>query len=147
MKRAVFAMLLALTGCGAPPKAAVEDAVVNLPAVAGRPGAAYFTVKGGAADAQLVSVTSPQVIRVELHDNAMEGGMMKMTPLPAGVAVPAGGTVEFKPGGKHAMLFDISPTVKVGGTLALTFTYADGTKLGADAAVKAPGAGSGDHDH
>lgn len=146
MKRLVLASLLAVSACGAPPKAEVKDAVVNLPLAAGRPGVAYFTVKGGPKEAHLTSVSSPQIVRVELHDNVMENGVMKMTPLSAGVTVPAGGTVEFKAGGKHAMLYDIRPDLKEGDKLTLTFTYADGAKIEAQADIKPRGEAAG-HNH
>lgn len=92
-------------------------------------------------------MSSPQVIRVELHDNIMAGGpstgsggaMMKMTPLDAGVTVTSGGQVAFAPGGKHAMLFDINPAVKAGGTVELRFAYANGRAISAIAKVVAAG--------
>ncbi len=146
MKRFVLACLLAVSACDAPPKAEVKDAVVHLPLAAGRPGVAYFTVKGGDKDVQLLGASSPQVIRVELHDNAMENGVMMMTPLSAGVAIPARGTVEFKAGGKHAMLFDINPKLKEGDKLTLSFNYADGTKIETEAEIKPRGEAAG-HNH
>lgn len=146
MKRLALAAAFLLTACGAPPKAEVKDVTVHLPLAAGRPGVAYFTVKGGAADAQLVSASSPQVIRVELHDNVMEGGVMKMVPLSGGVAVPAGGTVEFKAGGKHAMLYDMKPGLKNGDKVTLSFAYSDGSKIEAEGTVKPRGEAAG-HGH
>ena len=146
MKMLAFAALLTLSACGQPQKAGVDDVVVHLPVAEGRPGVAYFTVKGGAVDAQLVSASSPQVIRVELHDNVMENGVMKMVRLEGGAAIPAGSTVKFEPGGKHAMLFDINPSVKNGSTIPLTFTYADGSKIEATGSVK-PRSEAAGHDH
>jgi periplasmic copper chaperone A len=130
---------LLLAGCGAKPVEGVTDATVTLPAVPGRPGAAYFTLNGGAADNRLMQVSSPQIVRVELHESSMKNGMMSMNALEGGVAVPAGGKVMFAPGGKHAMLFDINPKVGPGTTMKLNFTYADGRVIEADAAVKAAG--------
>ena len=138
--------LLALSACQKPAVEGVAEARVQLPAVAGRPGAAYFTLNGGAADNRLLQVTSPQVVRIELHQSGMKGGMMTMEPLDGGVAVPAGGSVAFEPGGKHAMLFDITPAAKPGGKLSLTFTYANGRVVAVDADVKAAGDGGG-HQH
>ena len=141
-----FIPLLALSACGKPAVEGVSDARVQLPAVKGRPGSAYFTLNGGAADNTLLQVTSPQVVRVELHESGMKGAMMTMKPLEGGVKVAAGGTVTFEPGGKHAMLFDINPAVKVGGKMALTFSYANGRTIAVDAEVKAAGDGGG-HRH
>ena len=138
---ALTSLLLALAGCqqAAPKAASVDHAWVRLPAVAGRPGAAYFTVHGGAVEDRLMAVASPQAVRAEMHDMTMAAGMMKMTPIDAGLAVPAKGDVTFDSGGKHVMLFDISPKVLPGGKMTLTFTMASGQKLEAEAAVIAAG--------
>lgn len=116
----------------------VKDASVQLPVVSGRPGAAYFTIKGGAQATSLVAVSSPAAIRAEMHEMKEEGGMMTMAPL-KDVAIPAGGTVEFKPGGKHIMLFDISPSVRAGGTVPLRLSFADGKTVEVKAAARTMG--------
>jgi periplasmic copper chaperone A len=143
---ALILVPIALSACGSKPVEGVTDARITLPAVAGRPGAAYFTLNGGEADNRLMQVTSPQVVRVELHESMMKGGMMSMAPIEGGVAVPRGTKVQFSPGGKHAMLYDIAPATKVGGKVKLTFTYANGRTIEVDANVKASGEGGG-HAH
>ncbi len=131
--------LAMLGGCGAKPSAAVDGAWVRLPAVAGRPGAAYFTLKAGATPLTLLSLKTPAAVRTELHESmAGHSGMMTMTPLPQ-VDVPADGTVAFAPGGKHAMLFDIDPALKAGGTTRVTLAFADGTTIEAPATIRGAG--------
>ncbi len=144
---ALLPLTLLLTACGSKPVEGVTDARITLPAVAGRPGAAYFTLTGGEAENRLLSVTSPQVIKVELHDTIMKDGMMSMKAIEGGVAVPKGGKVAFEPSGKHAMLYDIAPSVKVGGTIKLNFTYSSGRSIEVDAKVNPPGQGGGGHAH
>lgn len=142
MRLIVLALpLLALVACqqSTPKAASVDKAWVRLPAVTGRPGAAYFTLHGGAVEDRLMAVGSPEVIRAEMHDMSMDGGLMKMAPIDGGLAVPAKGDVAFASGGKHVMLFDISPKVLPGGKVTLTFTMASGQKLEAEAAVIAAG--------
>jgi periplasmic copper chaperone A len=134
-----LAAVLALGGCGSKGVEGVTEAQVSLPAVPGQPGAAYFTLTGGEKENRLMQVSSPQALKIELHESMAKGGMMSMTPIEGGVAVPAGGSVKFKPGGKHAMMFDINPAAKAGGTMKLSFTYSDGRVIEADAAVKAAG--------
>jgi len=112
----------------------VEDATMHLPVVSGRPGVAYFTIKGGAQATSLVAVSTPVAIRAEMHEMKHEGGMMTMTPL-KDVAIPAGGTVEFKSGGKHVMLFDVSPTVRSGEWVPLRLSFADGKTIEVKAAT------------
>lgn len=138
--RAVFAMGLAgavLAGCQQAELGA-DDAWVRLPAVTGRPGAAYFTIKGGAQATSLVAISSPAAIRAEIHEMKHEGGMMTMAPV-KDVAVAAGARVEFKPGGKHVMLYDLSPSVHAGSTIPLRLSFADGKTIEVNAAVRAAG--------
>lgn len=130
-----------LAACQQPAEQAlsVEGAWVRLPAASGRPAAAYFTVKGGKTAEQLLSIDSPLAIRAELHDMKMAGGVMRMTPIEGGVAVPAGGSVAFAPGGRHAMLFDISPDASTSRPFPLTLRFASGATLETEAKAQAPG--------
>lgn len=118
---------------------AVSAATLRLNPNAAAPSAAYFTLTGGAADATLVSASSPDVGRIELHESKMEGGMMTMAPL-TDVPVPAGSTVEFRQGGKHLMLFDISAAGRAAGKVKLVLAFADGTTLEIEAAAAPVGA-------
>ena len=141
---AAVAVAAALAGCQRASETQVEGAWVRLAAAPGRPAGGYFTLKGGATDRTLTGVTTPAAGRVELHETmAMgqmggQGGGMTMKPV-GQVALPAGGTVAFAPGGKHLMLFDVAPGVKPGGKIKLTFGFADGKQLSADAKVIAAG--------
>ena len=137
----LFAATALIAGCQKPaPKAAhVDHAWVRLPAVAGNPGAAYFTLTGGPVAERLMTVSSPLVIRSEMHDMTMKGTMMSMAPIDAGLDVPAGGAVSFAPGGKHVMLFDISPKAVVGTKLPLVLSFASGATLKAEAEVLGAG--------
>jgi periplasmic copper chaperone A len=150
----VLSPLMLLVSCGAAPKAARVDAAwVRLPAVAGNPGAAYFTLIGGPVADRLMAVSSPLAVRAEMHDMVMKrspssgsrGMMMSMAPLDAGVAVPAGGKVAFAPRGKHVMLFDISPKAQAGKVMPLKFSFASGATIMAQATLIAAG-GDAPHD-
>ncbi len=138
--RTVLAMVVAsvsLAGCQQAELGAT-DAWVRLPAVTGRPGAAYFIVRGGGEATSLLAVSTPAAIRTELHEMKHEGGMMTMIPL-KDVAIPAGQAVAFAPGGKHVMLFDISPSVRSGTTVPLRLAFANGKTVEVTATVKAAG--------
>lgn len=116
----------------------VSNAWVRLPAVPGRPAAAYFTLAGGAADDALVSVSTPAAKRTELHESMEHGGVMSMTPI-ENVPLGAGAAMDFAPGGKHVMLFDVSPDLAAGGTAELTVTFRDAPAVTVSAALVAPG--------
>jgi len=132
-----LAMLgLAACGGGGAKDVTVSDAEVRLPIVAGRPGAAYFTLTGGGQATRLVSVESPAAARIELHSNAMVGGHMEMHRLD-GVPVGAGEKISFAPTGDHAMLFGVAPTLKPGDTTRLTFRFEKGAPVTVEARVAA----------
>jgi copper(I)-binding protein len=141
--RAILATALvaaALSGCNrapAEPRVTAEDVIVTLPAVPGRPGAAYFTLRTNRSPTTLVSVTSPLIQRIELHQS-MEHGMAKITS-PEDLAFSGNGRLEFEPGGKHAMLFGIGKSVKVGDKIPLTFTFDPVPAITVDAEVRGPG--------
>jgi copper(I)-binding protein len=84
------------------------------------------SAKGG----RLVSVSSPLAEVVEIHEMAMQGNVMRMRAVPGGLELPAGTTVELKPGGYHVMLMGLRHQLKEGETVPLTFVVEgkDGTR-------------------
>ncbi|MCL2590365.1 MAG: copper chaperone PCu(A)C [Betaproteobacteria bacterium] len=79
------------------------------------------------ADAKLVSVRTALAGRTEIHEMAMEGDTMKMRQIP-NLPLPAGATVELKPGGLHIMLFELTAQAKEGDTVPLTLVIETGGK-------------------
>jgi hypothetical protein len=118
----------------------VDGAWIRLPAVAGQPGAAYFTLHGGREAETLVGVSTRAADRAELHESTKDAaGMAKMTTI-ASVDLPVGSQVKFAPGGKHVMLFGLVPNVHAGEKVPLTLRFASGHTVTADADVAVPGA-------
>lgn len=106
----------------------------------------YLTIANAGAEAdRLVSAASPRAGRMELHEMAMDGGMMTMRPV-TGIDVPAGGTVELKPGGLHLMFMDIPAPFKAGETIPVTLTFEKAGAVEATLTVADVAAGAG-HDH
>lgn len=125
-------------GPDAKPGMSAQGARLVLPAMTGRPGVAYFTLKnGGAASATLAAVEIKDVGRAEMHRTA--GG--KMEPVDK-VDVAPGATVAFAPGGLHVMAFDVADTLKPGSETEITLTFSDGDKLSTPARIEAFGAGA-----
>ena len=86
-------------------------------------GGAFFTVQNaGTRSVRLLSVASPAAASVELHQMAMEGGVMKMRMVTALVVEP-GSQIELKPGGYHVMLSDLKQPLKAGDKFPLTLTF------------------------
>lgn len=124
-----------------PPGIALSDARVQLPAVAGRPGVAYFTVtQGSGAPRAIAAVHVEGAGRAEMHATRDEGGVSRMEQV-ASVPVGAGKSVKFAPGGNHVMLFDLAPALAAGTATELTVTFDNGDKATIAAPVQAAGTG------
>ena len=78
-------------------------------------GAAFMTVLNGLdKPIRLTSIAGTVAKAIELHETVNDNGVMKMEPHPEGFEIPAGGTLELKPGGKHVMLFGLTKPLAVG---------------------------------
>lgn len=131
----VVAAAMLVAGCQQKVEVKADGAWVRLPAVAGNPGVAYFTLHGGSEPAILLSVSAPFAIRAEMHENMKgHGGMMTMAPLKQ-VAVAAKTDVKFGPGGNHVMLFDLAPTLQPGTKAPLRLSFADGKTIEVSAVI------------
>jgi hypothetical protein len=96
----------------------VDEAWVRA-TVPGQPVAgAYLKIRSAQA-AALVAVRTPVTARAEIHEMRMEGGVMKMRPMTR-IELPAGKTVELKPGGYHLMLMNIAKPLRPGETVPIT---------------------------
>lgn len=93
-----------------------------------------ITAKNGA---KLVSASSPVAGVTEVHEMKMEGDVMKMRAVPA-LDLPAGKTVELKPGGYHVMLLDLKTTLKKDSTVPLTLTFQDAKGVQSRIELKLP---------
>jgi copper(I)-binding protein len=85
-------------------------------------GGGYMTVINTGTTADRLTGGSVSVAgKFEIHEMTMTGGVMKMRPLPAGIEIKPGQTLEFKPGSFHLMFVQLKqPLIKgerVKGTL------------------------------
>ena len=86
-------------------------------------GGAFFVVaNSGATPDKLIGVASPAARSAEMHQMAVDAGVMKMRAVPA-LDVPSGGKLELKPGGYHVMLLDLKQPLKAGDKVPLTLTF------------------------
>jgi copper(I)-binding protein len=100
---------------------------------------------GGDADDRIVKAVSPRAGRMELHEMLMEGDVMKMREVEGGIAIPAGQTVELKPGGLHLMFFDIAERFEEGQTVPVTLTFEKAGEVTLELPVKDMKAMQGGH--
>lgn len=96
--------------------------------------------KGGVD--QLISASSPVAGEVQLHEMAMEGNVMKMRQV-KDIAVPAGATVELKPGGLHLMFMNIKAPLAAGETVPVKLKFAKAGEVEVKMPVNAMGASAG----
>lgn len=75
----------------------------------------------GGAD-RLLSARTEVSDATELHRMSMEGDVMRMREVPA-IEVPAGTSVELKPGGLHIMLMGLKSPLKTGKSFALILKF------------------------
>ncbi len=73
---------------------------------------------------RLVSASSPSAAEVQIHTMSMDGGVMKMRQLKDGIAIPAGASIELKPGGQHIMFIGLKKPFKKGDKIPATLKFA-----------------------
>lgn len=105
-----------------------------------------ITNHGTQAD-RLIGGTVPFAGRVEVHEMAMEGGVMRMRGLAKGLEIKPGATVELKPGGYHVMFMDLKQGLKEGESFKGTLVFERAGKVEVEFRVGPVGGGapSGGH--
>ena len=113
-------------GIGASPAPAalrVEQGWVR-PSVLGQQGTGGYMKLTARASLRLVGASSPVAGVAEIHEMKMDGQVMTMRPAGA-LELPAGKTVELKPGGLHLMLMDLKQPLAAGSSVPLTLVLRD----------------------
>ena len=114
----------------------VKDAWVRA-SVPGQMATGAFMKLKSKDGAQLVSVSTPVAGIAEVHEMKMEGDVMKMRAVSV-LDLPAGKTVELKPGGYHVMLMDLKTTLKQDSTVPMTLVFKDAKGVQSTLALKVP---------
>jgi copper(I)-binding protein len=103
---------------------------------AGLPAAGYFTLHNTSPkEVALTSAASAACGMLMLHKSSEAGGMGSMQDVTS-VAVPAGGTVKFAPGGYHLMCMNPGAALKPGASVTVTLGFSDGSRSEVRFAVK-----------
>jgi periplasmic copper chaperone A len=110
-------------------------------------GGGYLTIENkGSAPDRLIGVSGNISGRIEVHEMAMNDGVMKMRALDKGLIIEPGKTVKLAPGGYHLMIMDLKEPLKQGDHVPLTleFEKAGKAQIVLDVqAVGAPGPAAG----
>lgn len=151
MKHLLLACSLALASSAwAQSPVQVQDAWARA-TVANQSATGAFMKLTAPAATRLVEARSPLAGIVEVHEMKLEGDVMRMRAVSV-LPLPAGQTVELKPGGYHVMLMDLKGPVKAGDAVPLTLVFegADGKRFTQDVnataralAAPAPAGGHG----
>jgi copper(I)-binding protein len=93
-------------------------------------GGAYLTIENkGSAPDRLIGGAGDVAARIEVHEMAMNNGVMTMRPLEKGLVIEPGKTVKLAPGGYHLMMFDLKEPLKQGEQLPITLEFEKAGKV------------------
>lgn len=163
MKSLLISTLLAVSASAwaqaTPAPVDVKDAWVRA-TVAQQKATGAFMHLTAKADVRVVDARSPIAGVAQIHEMALDKDVMRMREV-KGLALPAGQTVELKPGGYHVMLMDLKGQVKAGDVVPVTLVLEgkDGQRStlevkataralgGAGASAPAPAEDHGKHKH
>lgn len=107
---------------------------------AGQPtGGGFMKFVNAGGNDKLLSLSAEVSKSVELHEMKMEGDVMKMRQVD-GIELPAGKTIELKPGGYHVMFIGLKAPLKVGDSFPLKLKFEKAGEVTVDVKVEAPGA-------
>lgn len=132
---AVSATAAAAASVAAWAQVEVKSAWVRGTVAAQKTTGAYMEITS-AQGARLVGAESTAAGMVEVHEMSMDKNVMRMRAVPK-LDLPAGKTVEIKPGGYHMMLIDLKRPLKKGDSVPLRLKIENKDKTVSTVEVKA----------
>ena len=105
------------------------DLVIAQPWTRATPGGAkvaggYLTIENkGSTPDRLVSGSTNVAKKIEIHEMAMNNGVMTMRPIDGGLVIEPGKAVKLAPGGYHLMFLELNSPFKQGDTIAVTLKF------------------------
>ena len=96
-------------------------------------------INTGTEPDRLIGGSTANAGKFEIHESAMEGGVMKMRPLPKGIEIKPGQTVELKPGSYHLMFVGLKEPFEKGKRVKGTLRFEKGGTVDVENAVEAVG--------
>lgn len=140
-KTLIAVSLIGLSFMGQQPAIAAEDGLkitkawVRMAPPVLKTHGAYLTIVNEGKEAQeLVAAASDNYDAVEIHLSRIENGIATMQRLES-IKIPAGGQVEFKPGGIHLMLIGPRKPLEHGAIIPIRLGFRNGVKLEGEAIV------------
>lgn len=113
----------------------------------GEMSAAFGTLKNPTGKAiRVIAAISPVSTVMQLHEVVEKDGQMVMQQKSGGFVIPAGGSVELKPGGNHIMYMNLTKALTAGTVTPLTLITADGGMITVKPLVKVYNGGNETYD-
>ncbi len=85
--------------------------------------------------------------KFEIHEMTVVNDVMRMRPLPNGIEIKPGATVEFKPGSYHLMFVDLKAPFEQGKRVKGTLVFEKAGSIAVEFAVEAVGTSPTTHQH
>ena len=152
MRSSLFASICALSLAAASAAAAasieVKDAWIRSTNAGAPTAAGYATiVNHGFTSDRLTGASTRAAASAELHHMSTEGGIMRMRPIPSGLAMAGSATLRLSPNGDHLMLIAPRGPLKAGTHVKVTLHFQRAGAVAADFVVRdaAPGGMAGMH--
>ena len=140
--RSIFAAAALISICLAAPALAQEtkagDLVISQPWSRATPkgapvGGGWLVIhNNGSTPDTLLGGAADFAKDVQVHEMSMDNGVMKMRQLEKGLVIPAGGTVELKPGGYHLMILGLKRPLTQGETARINLNFEHAGKTPVD---------------
>lgn len=103
-------------------------------------GGGFLTVtNNNDRDDRLLSGTSPVAGEVQIHTMTIDGGVMRMRQLSDGIAIPAKGSLELKPGSFHIMFMGLKRPLRRGERFPVTLRFQHAGRVTVQFAVRPVG--------
>jgi periplasmic copper chaperone A len=103
--------------------------------------AGYLTIRNtGSEPDRLVSGSTPVAGKFEIHEMSMDNGVMRMRPVPGGLVIKPGETVELKPQSFHIMMMGLKQPIEKGKPFTGSLAFEKAGTIDVDFTVEAVGA-------
>ena len=130
-------LTVAMAGSAQAADIRIEDAW-SRPALAGRTGVVYLTVKDAGAPDKLTGANTPIASLAQLHESFVDNGVAKMRAVPS-LLVGPDKPVTLAPNGYHIMLMGLRQALQPGDTFPVTLTFANAGAVATTVTVRSPG--------
>ena len=84
----------------------------------------YLAIENrGALPDRLLSGATDAARKIEIHEMALDKGIMTMRPIEGGLFIEPGKTVKFEPGGRHLMFIGLAAPFREGEQVSVSLTF------------------------